>query len=193
MSRQPDQSIALKEWAVAIQALSQGDQILLLRKGGIAEEAKEFQLKENCFYLFPTYLHQKAELLKEEFQPILENIVQQWDQTSKEIPIQYFAEVVQDIEIQDDATLARLYPFHIWTENFAEARLHWKREKPLHLLIVKVYRLEQTTKILLRDKYNGCKSWISLKDEIPQMKITPVLSEEDFEQRVQLILQSINS
>jgi len=192
MSKQPEQPIALKEWAVAIQALAQGNQILLLRKGGIAEETKDFQLKENRFYLFPTYLHQKAELLKEKYLPVLDNIVQQWDQTNKEVPIQYFAEVVEDIEVLDDVKLASLYPLHIWTEDFAEARLHWKKQKPLHVLVVRVYKLEEPLFIQLKDTYNGCKSWISLEEEIKKMNFTPVLEDNDFDQKVKLVLENLN-
>ena len=33
---------ALKEWAVTVDALGRGDQIIILRKGGIHKEDKEF-------------------------------------------------------------------------------------------------------------------------------------------------------
>jgi len=56
--------IALKEWAVVCRALERGRQILLLRKGGIYEAAGEFELEHRRFLLFPTYLHQKIEMLK---------------------------------------------------------------------------------------------------------------------------------
>lgn len=41
--------LALKEWAVAIRALDAGDQILLLRKGGIVEETKDFRVRGRAF------------------------------------------------------------------------------------------------------------------------------------------------
>ena len=49
----PDQcQIALKEWAVTVESLAQGQQILLLRKGGIHEEGKDFKVMD----LFPSYI-----------------------------------------------------------------------------------------------------------------------------------------
>ena len=53
---------ALKEWAVTIAALAAGDQVLIVRKGGIGE--KRFELPHPRFYLFPTYAHQRPELLE---------------------------------------------------------------------------------------------------------------------------------
>ena len=59
------QPVALKEWAVTIKALTEGKLIMLLRKGGISEETRDFQLVSPAFYLLPAYEHQKPELLKE--------------------------------------------------------------------------------------------------------------------------------
>ena len=46
MSTTPVCRIALKEWAVAVKALDRGEQIMLLRKGGIREEGKDFVITE---------------------------------------------------------------------------------------------------------------------------------------------------
>src|SRR5688500_294159 len=59
-------STALKEWATVCHALETGRQVILLRKGGIYESAGEFQLEHRQFLLFPTYLHQNANMLKPE-------------------------------------------------------------------------------------------------------------------------------
>src|SRR5690348_1467966 len=45
----------LKEWAVAIQALREGDGIITVRKGGIREDAREFRMEHRRFAFFPTY------------------------------------------------------------------------------------------------------------------------------------------
>ncbi len=68
--------MALKEWAITVEALSNGDQILLLRKGGIHEDGKDFRVIHREFVLYPTYEHQKAELLQPEHQPALEALLQ---------------------------------------------------------------------------------------------------------------------
>ena len=41
----PDKcQMALKEWAITCEAIGNGEQILLLRKGGIHEDGKDFRV-----------------------------------------------------------------------------------------------------------------------------------------------------
>ena len=58
---------AFKEWAVTIDALARGEQILLLRKGGIHEPDRHFRVEHDRFLFYPGYLHQNAALLKPEY------------------------------------------------------------------------------------------------------------------------------
>ncbi|TCS79382.1 DUF1802 family protein [Tepidibacillus fermentans] len=187
MIKQPIVPVALKEWAVNIEALANGTQILLMRKGGIHEETKEFQLKEEIFYLFPTYLHQKKELLKSEFQSMIDETLKQFDEKKKLVDIQYLAAVVEDIQLQDENLIEKLLPYHIWSKNFAETKLHWKKQSPLHVLLVRVYRLEQPIHISLKDEYNGCKSWVFIEEKLPQTNAIPVLTDEEFAKQVKII------
>ena len=53
--------VAFKEWAVVIDALGRGDQILIFRKGGVAEGRGGFQVDHPEFLLFPTRFHQQRE------------------------------------------------------------------------------------------------------------------------------------
>ncbi|HEV7922137.1 MAG TPA: DUF1802 family protein, partial [Thermoanaerobaculia bacterium] len=46
---------ALKEWSTVIDALGRGEQIILIRKGGIADP--KFGLEADRFYLYPTFFH----------------------------------------------------------------------------------------------------------------------------------------
>ena len=73
----PDKcQIALKEWAITCEAIGRGEQILLLRKGGIHEDSKDFRVIHREFLLYPTYEHQKADLLRPEHQPALEALLE---------------------------------------------------------------------------------------------------------------------
>ena len=72
----PDKcQVALKEWAVTVKALAEGQQILLLRKGGIHEESKDFRVIHPEFLLYPTFEHQREDLLREEYQPDLRAVL----------------------------------------------------------------------------------------------------------------------
>ena len=58
---------ALKEWAVIVHALLEGEQILDVRKGGLREDGRHFSVQANRLWLYPTAEHQKPELLKEPY------------------------------------------------------------------------------------------------------------------------------
>src|SRR5262245_30107720 len=58
--------IALKEWDTTRDALRRGRQVILLRKGGIADRGGEFRLEHDQFLIFPTFVHQSYKMLKPE-------------------------------------------------------------------------------------------------------------------------------
>lgn len=185
------QPIALKEWAVSVKALAEGQQIIIMRKGGIIEETRDFQLISPTFYLMPAFEHQKKHLLKERYEDALDETLVDWSPNMETIKLEAYAEVVEDIEVTDQETLDRLRDFHIWTDTFAEERLNWKRTKPLHVLVLRVFRLSAPIEIPMRAAYNGCKSWVRLEDEFAVPEKTPVLEEGKFQIEVQKIKQAL--
>src|ERR1043165_975077 len=64
--------IAFKEWAVTVRALAEGEQLLTLRKGGIREENRHFEIEHDRFFLYPTFDHQAGGLVRESHPPELE-------------------------------------------------------------------------------------------------------------------------
>ncbi|REE82650.1 hypothetical protein A8990_11714 [Paenibacillus taihuensis] len=186
-----EQPVALKEWAVAVKALTEGKQIIVLRKGGIAEETRDFQLRAPRFYLLPAYEHQRPELLKEPFQDDVRELMAAWQPNATTIEINAVAEAVDDIEIFDQETLRLLEDFHIWTDSFAEERLKWKKTKPLHMLLLRVSKLEQPIVLPMQDHFNGCKSWVNLGNAFEGVEAHPVLSDKEFNERADLIRSKI--
>jgi hypothetical protein len=53
--------VAFKEWEIVVDALGRGEQILLLRKGGIHEGRGGFRPEHRRFLLFSTHYHQQRE------------------------------------------------------------------------------------------------------------------------------------
>ncbi|MGV3757322.1 MAG: DUF1802 family protein [Verrucomicrobiota bacterium] len=47
-------NVAFKEWAIVVDALGRGEQIILLRKGGISEGRGGFQVEHPQFLFWPT-------------------------------------------------------------------------------------------------------------------------------------------
>ncbi|MGO4529361.1 DUF1802 family protein [Paenibacillus sp. 2TAF8] len=182
---------ALKEWASAIKALENGRQIMVMRKGGIVEETKHFELKSPAFYLYPTYEHQRKELIKSSDQSYVEESLAEWVPEASTIRITAYAEVTQDLEIRDQEMLDRLLEYHMWTADFAESRLKWKKKDPLHVLILRVYRLQEPMEIPVLPEYNGCRSWISIPNGLVPRGMTPVLDVADFADQVQKINETL--
>jgi hypothetical protein len=60
---------ALKEWSVTVDSLLAGQQILLLREGGIHEQSRQFHLEHTEFFLFSTHVHQTKHALFHSSQP----------------------------------------------------------------------------------------------------------------------------
>ena len=69
--------IAFKEWAVTVRALAEGEQLLTLRKGGIREPDKHFALEHDRFFLYPTFDHQRNDLVRESHQPELRRALEE--------------------------------------------------------------------------------------------------------------------
>lgn len=187
--QQPVSTLSLKEWAVAIKALGEGKQIITVRKGGLYEETREFKLENDTFYLYPTYEHQKPEMVKPEYQAMLDDTLKGWSPEKTTVDIRYFAKITDDVELMDEAKLRALAPYHIWTDNFADVRLHWKKKQPLHILFARVYELKQPITIEIAEEYKGCKSWHHLLPEIAQGQFSPVLSDEEYEAKRAEIMQ----
>ncbi|WP_339850705.1 DUF1802 family protein [Paenibacillus sp. FSL W7-1088] len=182
---------ALKEWASAIKALETGRQIMVMRKGGIVEETRRFELKSPAFYLYPTYEHQRKELIKSSDHFYVEESLADWVPEASTIGLTAYAEVTQDLEIRDQEMLDRLLDFHMWTADFAEDRLKWKRKDPLHVLILRVYRLKEPMEIPVLPEYNGCRSWISIPNGSVPCEMTPVVDVADFDEQVQKINETL--
>src|SRR5882672_7459112 len=69
--------IAFKEWAVTVRALAEGEQLLTLRKGGIRETGKHFRVEHDRFFLYPTFDHQRYDLVRASHQPELSRALEE--------------------------------------------------------------------------------------------------------------------
>ena len=172
--------LALKEWAVTIQALADGDQIMMLRKGGIHEESKDFRVVHPEFLLYPTYLHQREDLLKASHRPVLRRLLADCPADDAAVPLTHWARVEALLEVDDPEQVQRLAPHHIWTDAYAESRLHWKPMAPLTVMLLRVYRLETPATVPFLPEYGGCKSWVDIIPTVRLGQAEPVVAEARF-------------
>ena len=172
---------ALKEWAVAVEALERGETALVVRKGGIRE--KTFAVPKTRFLFFKSYEHQKADQLKPAYHDLLRSIPQRRD--DEPVIFTSFAEVYRAYEVSEAEELEALDSHHIWTHEYAESRLKWRPKKPLTILVLRTYLLPEPIVLDYRDSYGGCKSWIELEESVPTAGSRPALEEPSFEKLVQ--------
>jgi hypothetical protein len=180
---QHETRLALKEWAVACEALGRGDQILLLRKGGIREEAREFRVEQPAFLLFPTYEHQRQELLKPGARRKLANVLAERNGADN-VELRYWVTVAASFEVTRSEQLSAISPFHLWSDQYALERLRWRPRKPLQVLALRVHRLGLPATLPVLADYGGCKSWLTLAGPVVVDGAQPVLHEAEFTERL---------
>lgn len=171
-----DLQIALKEWATVCSALSDGRQIILLRKGGIYESGGEFEIEHRQFLLFPTYLHQNAEMLKEPERAGLRAVSSE----PEKIEIAMAGDITDIIPMKSRATMDRLADQHIWSPRLIDMRFNYRPENPLYLLLVRAFRLSRAVSIQNTPAYAGCKSWVPLEKSVEIRNSTPVLTDDRY-------------
>jgi hypothetical protein len=172
---------AFKEWAVVCRELGLGRQILILRKGGIAEGPRGFEVLDKQFFLYPTYLHQSPTSVVAGWQDALSQCV---DPAPGRVTIQHYAIVSSWVRVRTMEKLKALRNHHIWSDAVVEERFNRWAEDSVHALIVRVFELPEPVVIPELESYAGCKSWITLAEQVPLTGARPVLDDAEFEKRM---------
>src|SRR4051794_20104882 len=189
--------IAFKEWAVTVRALAEGEQLLTLRKGGIREENKHFELEHERFFLYPTFDHQRNDLVRESHYPELGRALEEGVWPDEEPPpqallqdggipqpdrvrLRAWAEVTDHLTIQDRRMSPAPSPLYIRPPHYAGTRRNWRRRHPPHILLLRAHRRPRPVTPKVRDEYHGCRSWGEVDRELP-FEGTPVMADEEFD------------
>ncbi len=171
-------NIAFKEWAVICQALAEGQQALILRKGGIAEAGTTFRPEHNRFWLYPTYVHQQEHGIKPEHAALLQ--AAEKDRPPKgTVRFSHFVEVPCVYHVADLHPLLMLESLHLWTEATVRQRFEY-RHPGLYVLPARVYRCPRSFDLIETPAYAGCKSWVELEQSLSTEGAVPVLDDERF-------------
>lgn len=188
-----------------VRALAEGDQLITLRKGGIRERNKHFEVAYDRFFLYPTFDHQHTDLVRESHLPELKRALDDgtWPGGTpghamtadsdmpqpRSVRIRAWADLAGTYRIDNSKALDRLSGYHVWSPNYATKRLNWKPSHPLWILLLRVHRIPRPVSIKVKDGYGGCRSWVDLERDIP-FEGTAVLSDAEFA-RVKREIESI--
>ncbi|HEX8169554.1 MAG TPA: DUF1802 family protein [Thermoanaerobaculia bacterium] len=145
MNKLPNHT-ALKEWSNVVAALGRGEQVVLIRKGGIADAS--FGVEADRFYLYPTYFHQGE------------------SESRPRVDITHWCEVVRTWSIRDAALLDALAPHVVIPRETLESRYRFRPDQALYVIGVRTFALPAAVSVQYQEAYGGCRSWISLDDEI---------------------------
>ena len=158
-------SAALMEWATVCAALAAGDEIVLVRKGGIHERGGQFAMKHDHFLLWPTYLHQA----KERLEPALAE--RYWNaHASDPVPGQHrlthWARVASVQWCEQRERLAALAHWLPWVQRMLISVGTTVISQACIFIALRVYALAEPVLLAHTAAFNGCRSWVDLPETL---------------------------
>ncbi|MDP9211270.1 MAG: DUF1802 family protein [Thermoproteota archaeon] len=198
--------LALKEWSIICKALEDGNQTILLRKGGILEYKKGFEIRQKSFLLFPTLEHQAEEYLQSKYLQTYDLLLRgnkSQDIQNKTNTLWVLARIEAIQEFHDYEMLPVLEKYHIWNEKYVNMRMNYNPKKPMNALLLRVYKLPQPISIDVNPEWAGCKSWIDIDiaekygnqfGSVPKMfdQSEPVIKDKEFQKIFENFLEIWN-
>lgn len=174
----PFSSLALKEWAVVVERLARGKQILLLRKGGLYERHGRFSTEPTEFFFFPTYVHQMEQGVVPEAASELHAVLRNQPPDGQFIVTQYAT--VNEVQWLDaHEQIEALAGLHCWTPETVAKRFTYKTSG-LYCFTLRVYRLPRAYRLPMLKRYAGCRSWVELDESLSTEGSAPVLDDDTF-------------
>ena len=202
-------TLALKEWHAACEAMRCGRQTVLLRKGGIADDARasSFEIRSTKeFALFPTNFHVDAALLAREEAAALAAGAAPDMKKGESVRLALAAGAAPDMKKGESVKLAlvarvtgawiidgarglealrALKNYHCWSDALQQTRLAYKPQMGLTILELRAYEAAAYDHATLEadlERYGGCKSWIDIDPWTPTT-LRACVSDEDFAER----------
>ena len=175
---------ALKEWAAIVHALLEGEQIVDVRKGGIHEDGRHFDVTTRRCWLSPTAEHQKAELLKPAYAHWVDLAAA--SPVGQPVTLHGWADIVDVATITEPEHVGALDSKLVWARDYVETRFKWKRRDPLWVLVMRVHRLVEPVTVAWNTEYGGCTSWVDyagIPDDPATLPGEVVLSDVAFESK----------
>ncbi len=183
--------IAFKEWAIVVDFLGRGEQILVLRKGGIAEGRGGFRIDHQEFLLLPTHFHQERESITEAARA-------RYDELGPTRPpadvvrIEFLARVAATRQLTCLSAAEALRGQHCWTDVTIASRFAWGQARDIHALALRVFRLPLPIELPRLPSYGGCRSWVELETDLATAGSVPVLDAVAFDQKLNRFFAALN-
>ncbi|MDF1811770.1 MAG: DUF1802 family protein [Verrucomicrobiales bacterium] len=155
--------VAFKEWQVVCDAIAEGGQSVILRKGGISEGKHGFQWIHDRFFLFPTLFHEQGQHVRPG-EDGSQRTFEECDEHDREIPFSVYVETIATGRLTDWEEICALEPYHIWTRDCIRERYDWGDEPGISYAVVRAAVLTEPWILPDRKGFGGCRSWIGLPE-----------------------------
>ena len=185
VARDPER-VALKEWAVLVNAMARGDLIAMIRKGGIREKRAGFDVRHDRFLLYPTFFHEKLNELAPRFHPTLES-AHATRPPDGMIELRYVANVAAVWQVTELERLRAIEDEHGLTRGAVESRFNYRDDPRVHVVAVRIAGLPATVTLPEVRRYTGCVSWVKLDEDVDVGGALPVLDDASFNERLAIL------
>ncbi len=165
-------AVAFKEWAGVCDALAEGRQSLILRKGGVSEGPDGFRPEHPAFWLYPTHVHEAEQGLR--------TLAGPWpvDGPPGTVAIAALAVVEWTGRVERAGQLGALADLHDWTGATVRKRFDY-RSPGLWALAVRVYRRAEPWRVEVTPAQLGCKTWVPLETPLSTSGLAPSTGEAE--------------
>jgi hypothetical protein len=90
-----------------------------------------------------------------------------------------YAKVIDVKEVNDKSIVRKLEKYHIWNDRYVNLRMDYNPKKPISVLLLRVYKMDTPLEVDIRPEWAGCRSWISIEFEFPQMTVNSANSRDN--------------
>lgn len=146
-----------------------------------------FKPEHPAFWLYPTFVHQAEQGLRaartEQQTAVSTSAPAGGPAPEDPVSIDSLARVEQLWQVQSEAELDLLEPFHIWTTETLRKRFHY-RQHGLWILCVRVYRQPESWRLVPSAEQLGCKSWVLLDAARSTKLLQPAMDDLHFAEQL---------
>jgi hypothetical protein len=92
--------------------------------------------------------------------------------------------------LEDEARLSALEGLHVLAPGTVAERFAY-RNPGLYVFTARVYRRDEPFEISDAPHFAGCHSWVDLRNKLPTSGLTPVLRDEEFRRKVEVVRERL--
>jgi len=190
-ARDPER-VALKEWAVLVDAMARGDLIAMIRKGGIRENRAGFDVRHDRFLLYPTYFHEKIGELAPRFRPTLDAAHAERPPNGM-IQLRHVAVVAAVWPVTELDRLRGIGSEHGLAWEAVESRFRYRDDPRVHVIAARIATLPSAVTLPEARRYLGCVSWVKLDEDVDVAGAVPVLDDAAFATRLRALASALEA